>query len=132
MIKLGKHWAADWDYDITNDEMYLIVAREFDRYQNEDAEAAKKAGYDGEVRPPTAIFLKIEHKVIEEAKRFDVRSREDFGNNLSREAYQAIFDALWRNHYRYSKEPTPEEGNAKIAAMIYHLEDMRKLVFKGK
>lgn len=48
---------------------------------------------------------------------------------LSRETMESLFQQLWSLGFR----PKDGTGNAgHIAAMQYHLEDMRKLVFKEK
>ncbi len=45
---------------------------------------------------------------------------------LEREEVQALFDQLWQQGYR-PKDGTGNSGH--VAAIQYHLEDMRKLVF---
>lgn len=45
---------------------------------------------------------------------------------LSKESVQGLFDQLWSQGYR-PKDGTGNSGH--IAAVQYHLEDMRKLVF---
>jgi hypothetical protein len=47
--------------------------------------------------------------------------------SLSSEAGQSLFDALWKCGYRPNKG---ESSLAHVDALKYHLEDMRKLVFK--
>lgn len=47
---------------------------------------------------------------------------------LEPKAVQQLMDDLWRCGYR----PSEGEGSAgQLASVKYHLEDMRKLVFKG-
>jgi hypothetical protein len=47
---------------------------------------------------------------------------------LDPQASQRLMDDLWRCGYR----PSEGEGSAgQLASVKYHLEDMRKLVFKG-
>lgn len=47
---------------------------------------------------------------------------------LSPKATQQLMDDLWRCGFR----PSEGEGSAgQLASVKYHLEDMRKLVFKG-
>jgi hypothetical protein len=51
----------------------------------------------------------------------------DWGIRLTKEAAQELMD----NMYRCGVRPTAEEGNAgSLASTKYHLEDMRRLVFK--
>ena len=49
--------------------------------------------------------------------------------SLSREAMQGLFNELWRAGFR-PKDGTGNSGH--VAALEYHLEDMRKLVFKDR
>lgn len=46
---------------------------------------------------------------------------------MSREQTQALFNKLWQAGFR-PKDGTGNSGH--VAALQYHLEDMRKLVFK--
>lgn len=46
---------------------------------------------------------------------------------LMMDAGQSLFDALWSAGFRPNKG---EASSAHVEAMKYHLEDMRKLVFK--
>ena len=48
---------------------------------------------------------------------------------LHQEDAQSLFNQLWAQGFR-PKDGTGNSGH--IASMQYHLEDMRKLVFKGK
>ena len=48
---------------------------------------------------------------------------------FDRKAVQLMFDMLWEEGFR-PKDGTGDGGH--MAAMSYHLEDMRKLVFKDK
>lgn len=47
--------------------------------------------------------------------------------DLMHDSGQSLFDALWRVGYRPNNG---ESSMAQVEALKYHLEDMRKLVFK--
>ncbi len=72
---------------------------------------------DGEIQPVTVV----KHEPhLQHGPHFLTLSEDDM---------QAMFDQLWTLGFR------PQDGTGNgghIEALKYHLEDMRKLVFKGK
>lgn len=64
--------------------------------------------------------------VFTDARQGDIiKPAFSIGNDMA----QHLFNQLWRAGFR-PKDGTGNSGH--IEAMKYHLEDMRKLVFKGK
>lgn len=97
----------------------MLIRARFADWENSLQLAAWQLGNDGRTRRVSAVFT-----VHDDDKEGNIA--EPF-LNLDRKDAQQLFDELYRCGMRPSDgQPTSDQ----IAAIKYHLEDMRRLVFK--